>query len=295
MATPNWTPKATGRGQPPTPDSITRRPSPGLSSSQSSENADSISSVSLKLPPYWPADPQIWFVQVEAMFATRGIRAQTTKYQHVIASLTHDLALEIRDVLLNPPTQNQYDYLKETLIKRTRVSEQQRLKQLLYDEQLGDRRPSELLRCMQQHLGAHASDASLNALLRELFLQRLPVSVRLVVASTKSEQSLDDVAEMADRMMEVAAAQSQPIAAVTDSPALRKIEEQVAALTAAFTEFKGDRGRSRIQSSSGSSSRASSSRVSPSRGSSTGPCFYHRKFGKQARNCRSPCSCNPNA
>ena len=86
--------------------------------------------------------------------------------------------------------------------------------------------------------------------------------MRLVVASTKAEQPLEDISEMADRTLELAANQSQPISAVTDSPALKKIEEQVAVLAAAFTVFKVGRGRSRQRSPSGSSTWDSSTRLS---------------------------------
>ena len=68
-----------------------------------------ISSVQLKLPPFWEADPPIWFAQVEVQFATRRNTSQKTMFEHVIASLSPRYAMEVRDLILNPPTSAQYD------------------------------------------------------------------------------------------------------------------------------------------------------------------------------------------
>ena len=83
-----------------------------------------LASVSVKLPPFWSADPEIWFVQVEAQFTTKGIVAQNTKYDYVVNSLTPEFAMEVCDLFLNPPMINPYDTLKTLLIKRTTASEQ---------------------------------------------------------------------------------------------------------------------------------------------------------------------------
>ena len=134
-----------------------------------------VSAVNIKLPPFWPSDPEVWFAQVEAQFCTRGITAQKTKFHYIIASLSQEYATEVRDIILHPPETRPYDFLREQLVKRTAISEQRRLQQLLTSEELGDRKPSQLLRRMQHR----AVDAD-NALVRELFLQRLPTNVRVV-------------------------------------------------------------------------------------------------------------------
>ena len=143
--------------------------------------------VNIKLPPFWAADPAIWFAQVEATFATKRLTAQKTRFDFVVASLSPEIAMEIRDLVLHPPKTNPYTVLKETLIKRTAAFEQQRLQQLFQAEELGDRKPTQLLRRMQQLVGDRAGiDESF---IRELFLQRLPSNVRMVLAASPTSRT----------------------------------------------------------------------------------------------------------
>ena len=75
-----------------------RHPSP----TPAEGNPVAIAAASIKLPPFWPADPHIWFAQVEAQFATRKIKisVQKTMYEYVVASLTPEFATEVRDLIL---------------------------------------------------------------------------------------------------------------------------------------------------------------------------------------------------
>ncbi len=159
-----------------------------------------VSAVSIKLPPFWPADPEIWFAQVEAQFTTRHITAERTKYDYIISSLSPETATEVRDLVLVPPPDTPYTTLKAELIKRTAGSNQQKLQKLLHDVDLGDRKPSQLLRRMRQLW----SDRPDDLFLRELFLQRLPSNVRMVLAPLGVGVPVDQLAEMADRIVDVA-------------------------------------------------------------------------------------------
>ena len=76
--------------------------------------APTMAAVSIKLLPFWPTNPDVWFAQVEAQFATRGITAQKTRFEYVISSLSPEFAMEVRDLLLKPPTDNPYTTLSST-------------------------------------------------------------------------------------------------------------------------------------------------------------------------------------
>ena len=159
-----------------------------------------ITAIALKILTFWPA---IWFAQVEAQFSNRGVVQQWTHFDYVIAALAPDVATEVRDLILHPPVEQLYDRLKETLIQRTEASEQRRHQQLLTAEELGDRKPSQLLHHMQQLLD-DSGPAPDSAFVRQLFLQHLPPSLSMVLASLSATLSLPQLAEMADKILEVA-------------------------------------------------------------------------------------------
>ena len=60
---------------------------------------------------------------------------------------------------------------------------------------------------MNQLLGDKASTTD-STFLRELFLQRLPANVRMVLASTAEPASLEQLATLADKIMEAVASPS---------------------------------------------------------------------------------------
>ena len=161
-----------------------------------------LAAVSVKLPPFWPSDPQLWFAQVQAQFSTHGITNQRTMFDYVITSSAPKFAADIHDLILTPPAETPYDVLKETLIKWTAATDQRCLQQLFSAEELGDHKPTQLLRRLQQPAGD--TPGADEAFLRELFLQRLPSNVRMVLASTQSDTPINELAQLADKIIEVA-------------------------------------------------------------------------------------------
>uniref|UniRef100_A0A1X7VMV9 DUF7041 domain-containing protein n=1 Tax=Amphimedon queenslandica TaxID=400682 RepID=A0A1X7VMV9_AMPQE len=117
--------------------------------------------------------------------------SQKTRYDYEVASLLPEEDVEVRDLVLKAPDSDQYDKLKEAFIERTAASQQRRLQQLFMGKELGDRKPSQLLHRMEQMLGQAAEYAS--AFLKELFLQRLPSGVRMVLASAKADTPLAEL------------------------------------------------------------------------------------------------------
>ena len=81
---------------------------------------------------------------------------------------------------------------------------------------------------MQQLLGDKAWDTN-NAFLREHFLQRLPLNLWMVLASTPDMGSLDNPAQLADKIMEVATS-SPAIVAVSTTSELEHLRKEVGKL-----------------------------------------------------------------
>ena len=266
--------------------------------------------VSLKLPPFWRADPQIWFAQAEAQFEMLKITREETMYSHVITVLQPDIAQEVRDLLLERPKDMPYTTLKEQLIQRTSASEQRRVQLLLTEEELGDRKPSQLLRRMEQLVGEQKLD---KGILKQLFLQRLPPNIRLILASTSDSITLTALAELADRINEVHVptvgtiampgatvapdnvhAAAPMMAAAAPAPShdadlrdeLRKMSKQLHDLQVQVSRMNRSQSRGRSKSPS----RARGGKPADTTLQSSDLCWYHEKWGDKATRCRAPCT-----
>lgn len=259
--------------------------------------APTVDRVSVRLPPFWPEDPEIWFAQIEAQFEISGTKTDATKFYMVIQQLDHKIAREVRDIITNPPRTEKYDRLKQELIKRLSTSRDQRIRQLLTHEELGDRKPSQFLR----HLRSLASDGVSDDFLRSLWANRLPSHVQAIIASQKSA-SLDEIAELADKVCEVTPSTSSQVASASGSHfdamlkrmedvITRRVETEIAAQLAQL-DLRGQRGRPYERQHSRSSGRSRSRNRGQSQSRTPGMCWYHDIYKEKARRCRPPCNYN---
>lgn len=234
-------------------------------------------SVSVKLPDFWKSDPSMWFAQAEAQFALAGVVKDETKYYYIISKIDQSVICHVADLIQNPPANDKYKQVKDRLISRFEISAQGKLECLLNACDLGDMRPTHLLARMQElAAGLNISDD----VMKVLFLQRMPDKIKPILSI--SDGTIAKLAEMADKMVEttphVVAAVSTSVVPGTE---MSSLQEQIACLTAEIRRMKTAAPRSRSVSRS-------------RRSSSSGPtiCWYHRKFGSNAHQCREPCSYN---
>ncbi|CAG9771285.1 unnamed protein product [Ceutorhynchus assimilis] len=269
--------------------------------SENSSNSTS-ANINFKLPEFWPNDFLVWFTQIEAIFATRKLPSDKSKYNILVSSISSELATEVRDILLNPLEQNAYDTLKKVIIKRTTLSDQSRIQKLLHIEELGEEKPSPLLRKIQQLLGEKATTTD-KSFIKELFLQRLLTNVKTVLAAMDDSSSLELQAEVADRVMEVnteiqvASTYQQKNEMDTSFQHPCQCQKNNLALSKDINEIKEMLKSLNIASRTHQTRRTSIPKFQSSRSPTPPPsryCYYHSRFGKKAQRCNSPCSWSEN-
>ncbi|XP_050547189.1 uncharacterized protein LOC126908902 [Daktulosphaira vitifoliae] len=184
------------------------------------------------------------------------------------------------DYLINDTIRDLYKQ-----ITRLSISEEQRVRQLINEEELGDRKPSQFLR----HLRSLAGTTTLqDNILRQLWLRRLPSHAQAILTA-QSELPLDKVAELADKIVEVQPAPSQFVHAVATTnnkkeldvlAAIEALAKQVSELCAKRPQRSRSRSRNR-------------SNVELTNGK--GWCWYHSTYGEKAAKCKAPCKYQENS
>lgn len=232
----------------------------------------------------------MWFAQFETMVANQKL-SEEAKFGLAVAQLDKVDVEQISDIILSSARTGRFEALKARLLSVYEESENKQLQKLLNEVELGDQRPSQLLRRMRDL----ARDKMPDETLRMLWMSHLPSSTRAVLAVSE-ESKLDSLAAMADRMSEqmkeagsvCSCSHANPASQLPTPSPNDRILNMIEALTKEVAALKMDRSRSYHRGPQRGRFRSRSRSKSANRDTSI--CYFHRKFGKEAYRCRKPCN-----
>lgn len=252
-------------------------------------NANGVSNVAFRVPQFWKASPAAWFVRFEAAITISGITSDDTKYAHLVASLPEEVGVSVRHRLTEiTGNTGKYDKLKQYVLDTWEKPTAQRLSSLLDLRSLGDMRPSQMAQHILQESACKQAAGQDNAgqacaLHTALWLKTLPADVRTHVAGI-GDKPLTELAKLADEKW----------SAVGGTASINAIESYPSCCGVSHRETDHD---------SDSNRRGRSPSRKPNKKKATGRsksrakddiCYYHGKFGEEARNCRAPCKYSGN-
>ncbi|XP_076069937.1 uncharacterized protein LOC143041775 [Oratosquilla oratoria] len=160
--------------------------------------------------------PTIWFTILECNFKANRITTSLTKFSHSCGHLPLDVLLQGSDTISKAPIFNiPYEDLKQAVLDRLESSESIRLQELLSKE-LGNEKPSDLLRRMKRLLGDKCAVFD-QSILVHLFYQPLPPTIQGKLFSANTKLSFEELATLADDFMA-----SVPVA----RPTIAKLADQ---------------------------------------------------------------------
>lgn len=251
------------------------------------ENATPCAAVTTRIPPFWPADPQAWFLLIESQFALRNITNSKTKFHHVVSGLTPEMVTKLMDVISNTASTTPYEDLRTAITTRLGDHDHEQIHRLLQPHHgATPQRPSSTLVEVQRILGGVHADKDT---VKKFFLHKLPPITRAIIAASQ-ESDLNELAKLADTIFNTSVDHPH-VATIHDQHAdllalVGSLTKQVAELqlqhpatreapTKQADNFKTNQQRWRRRSLSPKAPQAI--------------CWYHQRFGKEARRCTPPC------
>lgn len=263
-------------------------------------NEQQISAVSVRLPAFWANSPSVWFVLAESQFSLAQCKSEVSKYNYVVATLPQDIAESISDLLQNPPEGNLYTKLKETLITRHSLSIENRLRKLVSDEKMGDKKPSEFYRSLKQLAGTTSAVVG-DDLIKNIWCTRLPHVINIALIP-HNDEPIDKILKVSDQIWE--ALQNSNISTVdtnnfpsssktNDINKFEHLEREILELKGIVTKLATNINRSRSRDRNERNFSRSNSRSKSRKRNNLSPnsklCWFHFRYGDNARKCVEPC------
>jgi hypothetical protein len=244
---------------------------------------------SVKLPPFWPHAPALWFSQAECLFHTKRVTDQFSKYCNVVGSLPHESLRLVADIVESPPQETPYVAIKQRLLASHQLTSFQRAEKLFAMPPLGNRKPSDLMAAMLEICPRGEEKTDLFAC---LFLQRLPREIRILLADADHKDP-KALADKADQLWGHHTIEGSGISAVhaEEEPIVAAVRSD----NGGRGRGRGGRGGNRRGRGAGSSRAAIESDISRDARLAAGLCLRHWRYGDQAHGCEQPCSWPGNA
>ena len=129
------------------------------------------------IPMFFESSPDLWFKVVDAIFDENKVFSESSRFRFTVLKLNSN-QLEIVGDLLHGSHPHPYFEMKRLLTQTYGITDQQRYASLS-KMTLGFDKPSTLLRKMKSTFRGERLTNAMSELLRGLFLQALPKSVKL--------------------------------------------------------------------------------------------------------------------
>lgn len=258
----------------------------------------------LQIPPFMENDPELWFRVVEKACAAANITTESAKFGTVLGYLSERYTQEVRALIMSDDAEKPYSTLKQALITRLGASQEQKIRRLLEQEEMGDRKPTQYLR----HLRKLGGESFQEDAYKSIFLSRIPQTARAILVA-HNDLTLDQLAAIADNIVDtLQSTSSRPQVAETSSnsgiPSLEAllnikfaqfglgVKDEIAAIRREIEEkWNNPCYQQRTRSPHGRRPRSRSRGRSRRRATpASGICFYHWRFGDAATKCEPPCN-----
>ncbi|XP_043469293.1 uncharacterized protein LOC122502982 [Leptopilina heterotoma] len=267
-------------------DTEEKNNSPGDNDGKGEVDISVVSSGNLRIQQFWPNKIELWFRLLEAQFATSRISKDDTKFNITIANFGKKYVEQVEDIIISPPDEKKYECLKKVLIKRLSDSDSSRVRRLLENEEIGDRKPSQFFRDLKKL----ATTSVPEEFILTLWKNRLPTDIQRVLAASNIAD-VSSLIDTADRVHEIPrnAGRIAEIKKDDDFSSwkdeIRKLREEISALSLG-RERNENRARNRSKSRNRSSTPGRKSEYKEDGRF----CWYHFHYKEKATKWRDPCA-----
>ena len=227
----------------------------------------------VKLPAFWPRDAAAWFELAESTFNRLNVHGSLLRYEYVLMALPEDILEKLRSVMQTArATADPYGLLRGRLVELFTPNIMERLNSIIWQPELGGRRPSELMEAM---LALLPQNEQPGLLFKAHFLHRLPADMRDRVAMEIETMEPQAMATLADRLY-FARNAGQPVMATTST-----IPDE--AVSAIKQPQRGGKGNPKWKKKGSGGQQADND--------GRKLCRAHRKYGTDAYGCLDAATC----